>query len=72
MVQLAEAEVELDAMTKDRDELEAVVAELQEKVTHHLPSCAKSVDKTCAVQCSAGGDLATASLIYHSLGLCSS
>ena len=32
MLQLAEAEAELDAMTKDRDELQAVVDELEEKV----------------------------------------
>ena len=44
MVQLAEAEAELDAMTKDRDELQAVVDELQEKVTHLLPP---SADSTC-------------------------
>ena len=32
MLQLAEAEAELDAMTKDRDELQAAVDELEEKV----------------------------------------
>ena len=42
MMQLAEAEAELDAMTKDRDELQAVVDELQEKVTHLLPPSADS------------------------------
>ena len=34
MLQLAEAEAELDAMTKDRDELQAVVDELEEKVIY--------------------------------------
>lgn len=32
MLQLAEAEAELDAMTKDRDELQGIVDELEEKV----------------------------------------
>ena len=36
VLQLAEAEAELDAMTKGRDELQLVVEELEEKVTHHL------------------------------------
>lgn len=34
MLQLAEAEAELDAMTKHRDELQAVVDELEEKVMY--------------------------------------
>ena len=39
LLQLAEAEAELDAMTKDRDELQVVVDELEEKVT---PYCSMS------------------------------
>ena len=35
-LQMAEAETELDAMTKDRDELQAVVDELEEKVSVHF------------------------------------
>lgn len=33
VLQLAEAEAELDAMTKDRDELQLTVEKLEEKVT---------------------------------------
>ena len=37
LLQLAEAEAELDEMTKSRDELQALVEELEEKVMHlHL------------------------------------
>lgn len=48
MLQLAEAEAELDGMTKDRDELQAVVDELEEKVTVLLThACLSNCSEGC-------------------------
>ena len=44
--QLAEAEGELDEMTKHRDELQAVVDELEEKVQHSDHNSAKTLPTT--------------------------
>ena len=50
MLQLAEAEAELDAMTKDRDELQAAVDELEEKVIYLVDRIVLHIYHVCGHQ----------------------